>query len=157
MFNSCKSAELANPGANSRQCFVLAAVSDVRNVCKCDSSNLSRFETACSKHQPSVFTTFFSFGRRCRKVRLGVWGSSKLQALGTGSPGFTTSFLQGAGKRCSECGVQVQCCFTSTETVRTTRDGEPRATTSSFTQLLRPDLFAFSVALRPQRPQRLFN
>ena len=30
----------------------------------------------------------------------------------------------------------VQCCFTSTETVGTIRDGEPRATASSFTQLL---------------------
>ena len=31
--------------------------------------------------------------------------------------------------------VQVQCCFTSTETVRTIRDGEPRTSTSTFTQL----------------------
>ena len=54
-------------------------------------------------------------------------------------------------------GFDSVCCFTSTETVRTIRDGEPRTATSTFTQLLRPDLFAFSVALRPQRPQRLFN
>ena len=32
--------------------------------------------------------------------------------------------------------VQVQCCLTSTETVRTIRDGEPRAATSTLTQLL---------------------
>ena len=32
--------------------------------------------------------------------------------------------------------VRVQCCFTSTETVRTIRDGEPRTATSTFTQLL---------------------
>ena len=32
--------------------------------------------------------------------------------------------------------VQVQCCFTSTETIRTIRDGEPRTATSTFTQLL---------------------
>ena len=31
---------------------------------------------------------------------------------------------------------QVQCCFTSTETVRTIRDGEPSTATSTFTQLL---------------------
>ena len=31
---------------------------------------------------------------------------------------------------------QVQCCFTSTETIRTIRDGQPRTSTSSFTQLL---------------------
>ena len=32
--------------------------------------------------------------------------------------------------------VHVRCCFTSTETERTTRDGEPRTFTSTFTQLL---------------------
>ena len=31
---------------------------------------------------------------------------------------------------------QVQCCFTSTETVRTIRDGEPRTFTSTFAQFL---------------------
>ena len=30
----------------------------------------------------------------------------------------------------------VQCCFTSTETIRTISDGEPRTATSTFTQLL---------------------
>ena len=30
----------------------------------------------------------------------------------------------------------VQCCFTSTETIRLIRDGEPRTATSTFTQLL---------------------
>ena len=30
----------------------------------------------------------------------------------------------------------VQCCFTSTETIRTIRDGEPRTVTSTFTQFL---------------------
>ena len=29
-----------------------------------------------------------------------------------------------------------KCCFTSTETIRLIRDGEPRTTTSTFTQLL---------------------
>ena len=32
--------------------------------------------------------------------------------------------------------VQVQCCLTSTETIRTIRDGDPRTATSTFTQLL---------------------
>ena len=32
--------------------------------------------------------------------------------------------------------VRVQCCFTSTETVQTIRDGEPRRSSSTFTQLL---------------------
>ena len=36
--------------------------------------------------------------------------------------------------------VQVQCCFTSTETVRTVRDGETRTATSDFAQLLNCEL-----------------
>ena len=31
--------------------------------------------------------------------------------------------------------LQIQCCFTSTETIRTIRDGESRTVTSTFTQL----------------------
>ena len=34
------------------------------------------------------------------------------------------------------CAVLIQCCFTSTETMRLVRDGEPRAATSTITQLL---------------------
>ena len=45
----------------------------------------------------------------------------------------------------------VQCCFTSTETVRTIRDGEPRTATSIFTQLLSSEILHFNVALRPQK------
>ena len=37
--------------------------------------------------------------------------------------------------------VQIQCCFKSTETVGTIRDGEPRTSTSTFTQLLSSDAF----------------
>ena len=32
--------------------------------------------------------------------------------------------------------VQVLCCFTSTETIRTVRNGDPRMATSTFTRLL---------------------
>ena len=51
----------------------------------------------------------------------------------------------------------VQCCFMSTETIRTTRDREPRKAISTFTQLLSSDelwacKFRFNVALHPQRP-----
>ena len=35
--------------------------------------------------------------------------------------------------------VHLQCRFTSTETIRTVRDGEPRTATSTFTQLLSSD------------------
>ena len=76
---------------------------------------------------------------------------------------------------------QVQCCFTSAETSRTIKDGEPRTATSTFTQLLSSNSmllyvhrnhkayqgrvaqdghldfhtapeFDFNVALRPQKP-----
>ena len=42
---------------------------------------------------------------------------------------------------CYQIQVQVQCCFTSKATTRTIRDGEPRTTTSTFTQLLIPEDF----------------
>ena len=52
--------------------------------------------------------------------------------------------------------VQIQCCATSTETVRIIRDGVPRAATSTFTApALRTSGFKFNVALRPQRPYGL--
>ena len=40
--------------------------------------------------------------------------------------------------------VQVQCCFTSTETVWTFREGEPRMASSTFLQLL-----SFGLGLSP--------
>ena len=40
------------------------------------------------------------------------------------------------GTNCDQCVNMVQCCFTSTETVRLIRDGEPRTDTSTFTQIL---------------------
>ena len=50
-----------------------------------------------------------------------------------------------------------QCCFPSTETVRTIRGGEPRTSTSTFTQLLSSVVSVFSVALRPQRSYGLLG
>ena len=48
--------------------------------------------------------------------------------------------------------VRVQCCFTSTETIRTIRDGEPRTATLTFTQHLGSDGLQFvSVLLYDQR------
>ena len=60
---------------------------------------------------------------------------------------------------CSRCVSQltsfprVQCCFTSTETVRTIRDGdsEPRTSTSTFTQLLSSVLWVCSMLLYVHR------
>ena len=46
----------------------------------------------------------------------------------------TLSLIRIRTKR--ELPVRVQCYFTSTETIRLIRDGEPRAATSTFTQLL---------------------
>ena len=41
-----------------------------------------------------------------------------------------------AGVTLRKQGLLLQCCFTSTETIRTIRDGESRTSTSTFTQLL---------------------
>ena len=41
------------------------------------------------------------------------------------------------GTNCDQRLSMVQCCFTSTETARLIRDGEPRTATSTFTQLLK--------------------
>ena len=41
--------------------------------------------------------------------------------------------------------AQVQCCFTSTETIRPVKDGEPRMATSTFTQLLGSYYYACQV------------
>ena len=65
----------------------------------------------------------------------------------TATPTFT-QFLSSALR------IQVQCCFTCTETIRTIRDGEPSTSTSTFTQLLSCE-FEFSVASRPQGPYGL--
>ena len=43
------------------------------------------------------------------------------------------------GTNCDQRVCMVQCCFTSTETIRLIRDGEPRTATSTFTQLLSSD------------------
>ena len=53
----------------------------------------------------------------------------------------------------------VQCRFTSTETIRTVRDGEPRTATSIFTQLLNSAATSSSMLLnlRPQRPLELLR
>ena len=53
------------------------------------------------------------------------------------------------------CDTTVQCCFTSTETVRTIKDGESRTATSTFTQFLNSERrvpSSSNVALRPQKP-----
>ena len=44
-----------------------------------------------------------------------------------------------------------QCCFTSTETFRLIRDGEPRTATSAFTQLLSSDINKLSKNTSQQR------
>ena len=72
--------------------------------------------------QATVELGFFEFSVAPRPQR--PYGLS-----GTGSPGQRPRLSH------SSCSAWVQCCFTSTETVRTVRDGEPRTATSTFTQL----------------------
>ena len=65
----------------------------------------------------------------------------------TARPSRLTSFRRNAVQVCS-----VLCCFTSTESVRTIRDGEPRTSTSTFTLHLSSEILQFNVALSQQRP-----
>ena len=48
---------------------------------------------------------------------------------------------------CTEGCVQVQCCFSSTETIRTIRDGEPRTAPSTFTDTA-PELWSLTVQVQ---------
>ena len=52
--------------------------------------------------------------------------------LGTGNPGWPPRLPYSSWT----LRARVQCCFTTTETIRPVRDGEPRTATSTFTQLL---------------------
>ena len=59
--------------------------------------------------------------------------------LGTGSAGRPPRLSHSSGalrEREREREREFQCCFSSTETIRIIRDGEPRTSTSTFTQLL---------------------
>ena len=80
---------------------------------------------------------------------------------GTGSPGRLprlTQLLSSALPICS-----FQCCFTSLETIRLSRDGESRTATSTLSHsflssALPVRLFlCFNVALRPQKPSGLIG
>ena len=55
--------------------------------------------------------------------------------LGTGNPGWPPRLPYSSWT----LRARVQCCFTTTETIRRVRDGEPRTATSTFTQLLSCD------------------
>ena len=63
------------------------------------------------------------------------------------TPGYSLAALTAARRNCSHPDSEAlkfkfNVALTSTETVRTNRDGEPRTATSIFTQLLCSDLFA---------------
>ena len=71
--------------------------------------------------------------------------------FGTGSPPGRPPQLSHSSRALNSCFFKY--CYTSTETVRTITDAEPRTSTSTFTQLLSSDTreFEFKIALRPQR------
>ena len=48
-----------------------------------------------------------------------------------------------------------QCCLTSTETIRTVRDGDPRTATSAFTQLLSSELQPRAGTQKPSRKSKV--
>ena len=52
------------------------------------------------------------------------------------------------GTNCNQCVCMVQCCFTSTETIRLIRTGpEPRTAISTFTQLLSSEHYSVKTAV----------
>ena len=61
------------------------------------------------------------------------------------------SYSQGKTKQCFfNAMFQVQCCFTSTETIRTIRDVEPRTSVSSSTQLRSSVCFSCKVLFKAE-------
>ena len=70
---------------------------------------------------------FVQFSLALRPQRPSGW-------LGTGSPGRPPRLSHSSWARWGA--LFVQCCFTSTETIGTVRDGEPRTATPTLTQLL---------------------
>ena len=67
--------------------------------------------------------------------------------IGTGSPGRPPQLSHSSWALIRV----VHCCFTSTETTRTNRDGEPRTATSTFTQPLRSKSKIVSLACIKRR------
>ena len=72
--------------------------------------------------------------------------------MGNESPGPTSLFTQLLS---SEILRSVQCCFTSTETIRLIRAGEHRTATSTFTQLLSSEILR-SVLLYVHRNHKAY-
>ena len=71
--------------------------------------------------------------RALKHVRISMAYTTAVQGATVTLPGSST---RPAGHSERDLQGQVRCCFTSTETTRTVRDGEPRTATSAFTQLL---------------------
>ena len=106
----------------------------------------------------------FTFKRRKRKRKekrprrwLAVkYQDARLQSLNLDQRCFTSTetlrtIRDGQPRTATSTFTHVQCCFIFTETIRTIRDGEPRTVTSTFTQ------FKFSVVSRPQKPYGLLG
>ena len=77
---------------------------------------------------------FHTAPQLCRDFKCNiVFPQKPWRLLGTGNPGRPPR-LSHSSSALSR--LQMQYCFTSTETMETIRDGEPRTATSTFTQLL---------------------
>ena len=76
---------------------------------------------------------YYLFGSGCARVRNPSFG---------GHHGFCIKQFEYAPSGKLTLAHAEQCCFTSTETTRTVRDGEPRTATSSFIQLLSSAVYA---------------
>ena len=110
---------------------------------------------SCERSRPSSHLLIILRGHCGRvwrkgwqKTRLGVGVCIQRCSLKAGKHSIhfarTAASEHSARHHCS-----VQRCFTSTETVRTIRDGEPRMATSTFTQLLSSDSTGECQARKP--------
>ena len=91
------------------------------------------------KKEYSFFFLFFLLFFTLSSISMLLLRPQKSQGLfGSGSPGRPPRLSHSSWALTARRSF-VQCCFTSTETIRTIRYREPRTSTSTFTQLLSSD------------------
>ena len=84
----------------------------------------------CADRGPNRISTHFQTQSRCLIHDTRLFARPAFVRNNTSSADTTTQCFLSPNRP-----VSFRCCFTSTETIRLIRDGEPRTPTSTFTQL----------------------